>query len=127
MPNGPADLARLLLGNASGDLAALTVLIPSEVDDSILGFHAQQAVEKSLKAALAARGAEYERTHDLEYLVELAQSVGLEAPIATDELAQLTQWAVRFRYEAEVPALDRARALSIVRSMNDWASAIVAG
>lgn len=127
MPKDQGDLARLLLGKASADLAALAALIESEIDDSILGFHAQQAVEKSLKAALAARGVEYERTHDLEYLVELLPSAALDPPVATEDLAQLTQWAVRFRYEADVPALDRAHALSVARAMNDWAVRRVGG
>lgn len=127
MPRDQADLARLLLGKASADLAALAALSESDVDDSILGFHAQQGVEKSLKAVLAGRGVEYERTHDLEYLVELLTSAQLESPVAIDELAQLTQWAVRFRYEAEVPSLDRAQALAVAQTMHDWAARIVLG
>ena len=31
-------------------------------------FHAQQAVEKALKAVMCLRGLEYRRTHDLEEL-----------------------------------------------------------
>lgn len=119
------DLARLLLGKADTDLDALEVLIDSAVDDAILGFHAQQTVEKSLKAVLASKGVEYERTHDLEYLLELLQGAGLKAPAAADELAALTQWAVRFRYEAEVPSLDRPHALSLARRARDWAQTAI--
>ena len=86
-----ADLAELLLDKAEGDLAALRELLPSAVDDSILGFHAQQAVEKSLKSVLA----------------------------------WLTQWALRFRYEAEVPELNRSQALALAERAHAWAGAAV--
>jgi HEPN domain-containing protein len=60
----PADLPRLLLGLARDDEFAARSLLPVEgVADSILGFHAQQAVEKSLKAALAYRGVEFPYAH----------------------------------------------------------------
>ena len=38
---------------------------PSAPDEAI-GFHAQQAVEKLIKAVLAHRAIEYRRTHQLE-------------------------------------------------------------
>ncbi len=38
----------------------------------MVGFHAQQAVETSVKAALVAFGAEIPFTHDLSFLVEVA-------------------------------------------------------
>ncbi len=43
--------ALLTLRMAGKDLRALNVMLaPDSVDDEIFGFHAQQAVEKSLKA-----------------------------------------------------------------------------
>jgi len=45
------DLARELLATAQSDIKALANMFDSEVfDDRIFGFHAQQAVEKILKA-----------------------------------------------------------------------------
>jgi HEPN domain-containing protein len=53
-----ADLARELIGLAADDLTAARALVDvPAVSDAIVGFHAQQAAEKALKAALAA-GAE---------------------------------------------------------------------
>jgi hypothetical protein len=47
----PIDHAKLLLLMASKDMKALDIMImPESVDDGIFGFHAQQAVEKTLKA-----------------------------------------------------------------------------
>jgi HEPN domain-containing protein len=44
------------------------------VADAILGFHAQPAVEKSLKAVLASRAIEFPYTHDLDGLLELCET-----------------------------------------------------
>jgi len=50
----PVDLARAYLKLADRDIKALDLLIHSrEIDDETVGFHAQQAVEKCLKAVLA--------------------------------------------------------------------------
>src|SRR6185437_239024 len=50
------DLAEQLLRRAADDEAAARAMLPLEsVTDAIVGFHAQQAVEKSLKVVLAAR------------------------------------------------------------------------
>lgn len=65
-----AELAALLLRKAKEDAAALRELAPnSEIADSIVGFHAQQAVEKWLKAVVASRGKTFEHTHDLRHLI----------------------------------------------------------
>jgi HEPN domain-containing protein len=49
------DLARVLLERADGDVALVRyVRDNADIADVIVGFHAQQAVEKSLKAVLAA-------------------------------------------------------------------------
>ena len=50
----PVDLARAYLKLADRDIKALALLIRSQdIDDETVGFHAQQAVEKCLKSALA--------------------------------------------------------------------------
>ena len=64
--------ARLMMEKAMEDQVALERLaeIPS-VADAVIGFHAQQAVEKMLKAVLSLGAISYGRTHDLEHLMEL--------------------------------------------------------
>jgi hypothetical protein len=45
------DQAEQLLLMVSKDIKAMDLMItPESIDDEIFGFHAQQAVEKSLKA-----------------------------------------------------------------------------
>ncbi len=119
-----SDLARALLAKAGADATAARELIGNEhVADSVIGFHAQQAVEKSLKAVLASRGARFERTHDLDRLLELLDEQGLDPPIDPDELTALTDYAVTFRYDEpiEEEPLDRTHTLEIVDSVESWA------
>ncbi len=62
---GPADLARQLLELAAADeLAARTLSDAAGISDAIVGFHAQQSVEKALKAVLASHEIEFPFTHD---------------------------------------------------------------
>jgi HEPN domain-containing protein len=63
--------AREMLTLAQRDFKALQGMLDVETfADEIFGFHAQQAVEKALKAWLTLVGVEYPRTHDLEELLE---------------------------------------------------------
>lgn len=64
------EYAEMLQRLATGDLYAIQKLADdADVDDYIIGFHAQQVVEKALKVALVLVGSELPRTHDLELLV----------------------------------------------------------
>jgi HEPN domain-containing protein len=68
------DLAEELLDLGRDDEAAARALLDvGSVSDAIVGFHAQQAVEKALKAVLASRGVEFPFTHDLSGLVEFCR------------------------------------------------------
>lgn len=76
-PDLPGDLLSL----AGEDLASAEALDKAErVSDSPVGFHAQQAVEKALKAAIASRDLEFPFTHDLGVLMQLCEDAGLELP-----------------------------------------------
>ena len=73
-PDLPGDLLAL----AREDLVSAEALDKEErVSDSPVGFHAQQAVEKALKAAIARRGLEFPFTHDLGLLMQLVRTRGL--------------------------------------------------
>jgi HEPN domain-containing protein len=65
--------AQILLVKAAEDEEALDA--PS-LSDSILGFHAQQAVEKLIKALLAQLNVDFEKTHDLERLQTVLAALG---------------------------------------------------
>lgn len=65
-----------------------------------LCFHAQQAVEKSLKAVLLATGIEFRRVHSIAYLISLLPPA-LELPDEITEAAGLTNYAVIYRYPGD--------------------------
>jgi HEPN domain-containing protein len=121
------DLARLLLSRAAEDEAAARELLPVDrVTDAIIAFHAQQAVEKVLKAVLASREVEFPFTHDLRALEEQCASNGITIPSELDDLDLLTPYAARARYEAPDPAtVDRKTALALASAALEWAVRLI--
>lgn len=69
------------------------------------GFHAQQAVEKALKALLCASDLDYPRTHDLENLADRLAGSPFALPFPSKRLRPLTPYAVDFPYDDEVATL----------------------
>lgn len=98
----PIDEARRWLEMARGDLASGRAV--RGMDEPVLrnvGFHAQQAAEKALKAVRAAHDMLVPKVHELAELVTdvpvLAERVDAEA------LDALSPWAVAGRYPADIP------------------------
>jgi HEPN domain-containing protein len=97
--NEAPDLPGDLLALAREDLLSAEALDKAErVSDSPVGFHAQQAVEKALKAALAGRDLEFPFTHDLGLLMQLCEDAGFELPVGLAEADRLTPYAAAIRY-----------------------------
>ncbi|ADB52378.1 HEPN domain-containing protein [Conexibacter woesei] len=121
------EAARLLLRKARADLAAVRALADSEgQDDGVIGFHAQQAVEKAFKAVLAAREFDVPRTHDISFLLRQLAKVGNAAPAPLTDARWLSPWAVTTRYdEVEDEPLDRSEAVELAASAVGWASTVV--
>lgn len=123
-PDEP-NLADLLLRKADQDLYVLDKLVAdARAPVEVFGFHAQQATEKILKAWLAAHRIPYGRTHRLGELLDLANDHNIPLPESAEALADLTPYAVEFRYDV-VPEdtedpLDKAAMLSAIRSLQSW-------
>jgi HEPN domain-containing protein len=78
-------------------------------------FHAQQCLEKYLKASLARGGRPFPRTHDLEVLLgECIVEYPLWSAMQAD-LKRLSRYAVQFRYPGE--SADREEPLVAVKIM----------
>jgi len=120
------SIAELLLQAARQDLTAARLLaVAPEIGDATVGFHLQQAVEKSLKAVLSANRIEFRRTHDLALLLDLLQDNHLVPPEA-DWLDELNPYAVEARYGTIEPeGLDRNRAIRAAANVMTWADAQV--
>ena len=93
---------------------------------SIVNFHAQQAVEKALKAVLYAFKIEFDRTHDLVKLGVLLDEHNLTLPVSQDQLRLLNPFAVTFRYDdMEIEAIAQGSVDFVVAEVRGWAEAQV--
>jgi HEPN domain-containing protein len=76
----------------------------------LVGFHAQQAAEKALKALLVRHGIRFGKTHDLGQLLEQVEPVAPGTAATLAEAEGLTTHAVGARYPGREPPLDREEA-----------------
>ena len=123
------DHALLLLSKARNDKLVLDKLADDpEIADDVIGFHAQQAVEKLLKAVLANRNVEYPRVHDIDRLVDVLESHDGSLPPQARQLDELTPWATQLRYDEllDMERLDRQGAQQLVDAVLKWADAELA-
>lgn len=122
-----ADHARLLLAKADDDAYVVNRLVADPVaPEWVIGFHAQQAVEKALKAVLVRHGIEFPRTHNIAMLVELLRRGSLPIPPDAEDLPLLTPFGVTQRYDDVASdgesALDRSWAAAVVARTLTWAA-----
>jgi HEPN domain-containing protein len=121
----PLERAKLLLAKARDDETVLEEIISNEkIRDEIIGFHAQQAAEKLLKALLMAKNIPYRRTHDLRELIDLIRDNGIKFPESLMEIRTLSSFAVEFRYDyipmEEEEEFNRQKALEMVQKLRKW-------
>jgi HEPN domain-containing protein len=121
------DEAEQLLGAAERDVVAFQILAANAAaPPEIVLFHAQQAVEKFIKAVFAAQGLVYPRTHDLLLLWQTANEQGLAIPAEFELLARLGPYAVEFRYlGAAVPDVSIVEAEALIAKLRPWSAAHV--
>lgn len=120
----PTNQAAVLVRKAAADAIAVRELAGnSEITDEIIGFHAQQAIEKWLKALMAHRGMDEVRIHDIGRLLQLLQNDGAELPVNAEQLDDLTIYAVPMRYDEMLDAepLDREATVDLVDEVGRWA------
>jgi len=102
-------LARGWFLKAESDLKTAACMAESEGPYDTACFHPQQAPEKYLKGFLALRREPFHRTHNLEELQRLGETLP-GWPLAGVDLVQLSSYAVEVRYDFEFwPDRDTAR------------------
>lgn len=88
-----------------------------------IGFHAQQAIEKLLKALLTAYGIEPEDQHSIGRLLDQVRRLDRTTGDAVHGAASLTQYAVYYRYPPRVAGrehvLTRADVLADLQRARD--------
>lgn len=127
VPGSPAEW----LSHAESDLrlARLAANDPQIIPGQVC-FHAQQAAEKSIKAAMLFRGIEFPLTHDIEELLEIAEDQGFLVTEEVQEAAHLTPYAVETRYPGyceEITKDDVKNALRIAEQTVSWAKDVLSG
>lgn len=94
------ELARTLLRKAEIDLVNANILRnSSQRNREGVGFHVQQAVEKSIKAILALHNVHYPKTHVISGLARLAIDNNIDLSNAFLESNRYTIYAMGFRYD----------------------------
>ena len=110
------DFVRQWLDKARKDLAAGEVLLKEEFEDyENVGFHAQQAGEKFIKAFLVRHQIEFPKSHDIALLRQIVARVD---PWLAEKLAAadaLTPYGVEFRYPGDLPSVSRDEGKQAIR------------
>jgi HEPN domain-containing protein len=94
-----AIVAREWVTKADNDLktAAHTLKLGDKCPADTVCFHAQQCVEKYIKAFLVVLEIEFPRTHDIEILISLIPR-SIRLSLTVEEQRRLTEYATIMRY-----------------------------
>ncbi len=96
----PHEHAEGLLKKAGNDLIAARATLETHHATDTVCFHAQQAVEKSLKAILALHDVAYPWRHDLGELLRLTTPLFPEIAPYQERIIKMAPFAVEIRYDA---------------------------
>jgi HEPN domain-containing protein len=102
---------------AEGDLSLARLGLARDEFDvfELVGFHAQQAVEKLVKAYLVRRSVEFGDVHDIDTLRRLVGTVDGDLAARIDPAAALTRYAVGTRYPGRYGRVTREQAEAAVQ------------
>jgi len=104
----------ILLNKAKVDLHRAKILFNSfkngdkELELEVIYFHFQQCAEKLLKALLDFNNIKFPHTHDIEDLIELINGKKINILLNTNNLEDLSEYAVDRRYSVLHDDLDDA-------------------
>ncbi|MHB0912793.1 MAG: HEPN domain-containing protein [Armatimonadota bacterium] len=125
-PGSPQDWLR----HARSDLAVAGQPRTPEMLLETLSFHAQQAVEKSIKAVLLLNGVKFPYTHNIAKLITIIINAGIAWPEELNEASRLTEYAVETRYPGSVDSVtdeEYRGTLAIAKKVYAWAERSLAG
>ncbi len=124
------EIAAALLRKADVDYEAMVAMRGRRATLApVIGFHAQQAVEKAVKAVMVIKGLRLKRTHDVAALFFDLKEAGVATPTLQIGPEALTRFAVEGRYvemleEPDVESVDDALFLD-VKGVLAWAKAFL--
>jgi HEPN domain-containing protein len=111
---------------AESDLcAAVAAQKAGEVHPRHACFHAQQCAEKAIKGVLIAKGKPFPFTHDLEALLALCRSQGIQVDPQVENAGSLTPYAAEQRYPGSLlhplESKETMGAIALARLVLEWA------
>lgn len=125
MPKNREQASALLKKSSEDYDAAVYLATGPGISFWTVGFHAQQSVEKALKAVLMLEGVPYPFTHDITDLIKILRRGGMSLPPDATDLSYLTPFAALFRYEDEqfdnIVSVEAPQLLDWARSTLVWA------
>lgn len=125
----PKDYAVLLLHKAKQDALLFDKLIDDhEVSDEILGFHIEQAIEKSLKCILIFNTISFRKTHDIRELLDLINDNNIQLPETFNTIDEWTPYAVQYRYDdinTDTITFDRKNARVTMWDLITWVESYI--
>jgi HEPN domain-containing protein len=117
--DAPFEVIREWIVKAENDLknASFTLTMDDDCPTDTICFHAQQCVEKYLKAFLVWKGTPFPKTHNLSSLISLLPD-NMPALLSEAEQELLTDYATVTRYPGEVEEIslsDAKKAVNLAR------------
>ena len=117
------EQANLYLSKVRDELVVFERLVLEEsIAGWIISFHAQQIVEKSLKALLSLHGVHFRKTHDLRELIDLLSPTVDALPDELLKVEYLSPYGAQARYE-ETPfeeSFTRSELKALVDAFFKW-------
>ncbi len=113
----PLAVASEWVAKAESDLrAADTLLKTKDCPTDVVCFHAQQVVEKYIKALLTTLQVEFPKTHNIRKLIQLVEPRH-QIELSEREQESLTDYATTARYPGfgEIPLSEARRAVALAR------------
>ena len=123
MPEHESSPKRWLL-YAESDLELANIHRHPKVLFETLCFHAQQAVEKSIKAVLVHHQIHFPYTHHIGFLVKALKDGGVQWPEELESCVVLTKFATIARYPSDLDPVTQEtyhESIVIAKKVLDWA------
>ncbi|HZT30939.1 MAG TPA: HEPN domain-containing protein [Bryobacteraceae bacterium] len=126
-PEETAQITLEWVAKAESDLTAAAALLRTEdCPTDVVCFHAQQAVEKYLKALLTSLQIEFPKTHNIKKLSQILKHRH-DLGLSEEEQDKLTDYATTARYPGfgEITLSEARRAVALARRVRKHVRALL--
>ncbi len=117
------ELVQQWMDKAEADYGLIVHLISEDTPFlAAVGFHAQQAVEKFLKAFLVNHQIEFPKTHNLGEILNLVAAIDVPLADSLRNVTVLNPFSVDVRYPGDIPEMtpeDAKRAVDLASKVRE--------